>query len=100
MARKSQKKRAAAPAAVVDERCPSGVEGFDDILAGGLRRDCFYLVQGDPGSGKTTPALQFLLEGVPRGENVFYITLSETKRELLKVARSHGWSGDKIPLLE
>jgi circadian clock protein KaiC len=84
----------------VDERCPSGVEGLDAILAGGLPRDCFYLVQGDPGSGKTTLALQFLLEGVRRGEKVFYITLSETKKELLKVARSHGWSLDKIPVLD
>ncbi len=82
------------------ERCPSGVEGLDDILAGGLPRECFYLVQGDPGSGKTTLALQFLLEGVRRGEKVFYITLSETKQELLKVARSHGWSLDKIPVLD
>ena len=83
-----------------DLRCGSGVEGLDDILAGGLPRDCFYLVQGDPGSGKTTLALQFLLEGVRRGEKVFYITLSETREELLKVARSHGWSIDKIPLLD
>ncbi|HKH00985.1 MAG TPA: ATPase domain-containing protein [Bradyrhizobium sp.] len=83
-----------------DERCPSGIEGLDDILAGGLPRDCFYLVQGDPGSGKTTLALQFLLEGVRRGESVLYITLSETKKELLKVARSHGWSLEEIPLLE
>src|SRR4051812_440228 len=83
-----------------DERCPSGIHGFDDIVDGGLPRDCFYLVQGDPGSGKTTLALQFLLEGVRRGEKVLYITLSETKKELLKVARSHGWSLDEIPLLE
>lgn len=83
-----------------DSRCASGVEGLDDILAGGLPSSCFYLVQGDPGSGKTTLALQFLLEGVRRGEKVFYITLSETKSELLTVARSHGWSLDKIPLLE
>src|SRR5947208_4452894 len=82
------------------ERCPTGVEGLDDILAGGLPRDCFYLVQGDPGSGKTTLALQFLLEGLRGGEKVFYITLSETKQELLQVARSHGWSIDKIPVLD
>jgi len=95
-----QKSAATVSTDLSDERCPSGVEGLDDILAGGLPRDCFYLVQGDPGSGKTTLALQFLLEGVRRGEKVFYITLSETKKELLKVARSHGWSLDKIPVLD
>jgi circadian clock protein KaiC len=65
-----------------------------------LPRNCFYLLQGDPGSGKTTLALQFLLEGIRRGERVFYITLSETKAELEKVAHSHGWSLENIPLLE
>jgi circadian clock protein KaiC len=95
-----QKSVATVSADFADERCHSGIEGLDDILAGGLPRDCFYLVQGDPGSGKTTLALQFLLEGVRRGEKVFYITLSETKQELLKVARSHGWSIDKIPVLD
>ena len=73
---------------------------MDDILAGGLPGNCFYLIQGDPGSGKTTLALQFLLEGVRNGEKVFYITLSETKAELLQVAHSHGWSLDDVPLLE
>lgn len=65
-----------------------------------MPRDCFYLIQGDPGSGKTTLALQFLLEGVRQGEAVFYVTLSETRDELLKVTRSHGWSVENIPLLE
>ena len=83
-----------------DERCPTGIEGLDDILAGGFPRGCFYLVQGDPGSGKTTLALQFLLEGVRRGEKGLYITLSETRDELLSVARSHGWSLDDITLLD
>jgi circadian clock protein KaiC len=81
-------------------RCKSGIAGLDDILAGGLPGNCFYLIQGDPGSGKTTLALQFLLEGVRNGEKVFYITLSETKAELLQVAHSHGWSLDDVPLLE
>jgi circadian clock protein KaiC len=99
--RKSRPKSAAISSADGgDERCPTGVEGLDDILAGGLPRGCFYLVQGDPGSGKTTLALQFLLEGVRRGEKAFYITLSETRDELLKVARSHGWSIDEIAVLD
>src|ERR1044072_3348693 len=85
---------------VPSEGCPTGIEGLDNIIPGGLPRGCFYLIQGDPGSGKTTLALQFLLEGVRRGESVFYITLSETRAELLQVADSHGWSLDQIPLLE
>src|SRR5436190_23025604 len=84
----------------VDNRCQTGVEGLDEIIGGGLPCDCIYLIQGDPGSGKTTLALQFLLEGVRRGESVFYVTLSETREELLKVARSPGWSLEGIPLLE
>ncbi len=101
MKRKSIRKSATTVATdLADERCSSGIEGLDEILAGGLPRAGFYLVQGDPGSGKTTLALQFLLEGVRLGEKVFYITLSETQPELLKVARSHGWSIDKIPVLD
>jgi circadian clock protein KaiC len=96
---KSARSKANAAASNTDF-CSSGVEGLDDILSGGLPRDCFYLIQGDPGSGKTTLALQFLLEGVRLGESVLYVTLSETREELLKVTRSHGWSLDKIPLLE
>src|SRR5262245_19073083 len=88
------------PAALDKERSPSGVQGLDNILGGGLPRNCFYLIQGDPGSGKTTIALQFLFEGVRSGESVFYVTLSETREELLKVAKSHEWSLDGIALLE
>ena len=77
-----------------------GIEGLDHILGGGLPRGCVYLVQGDPGSGKTTLALQFLLEGKRLGESCFYITLSETRQELEKVARSHGWSLEGIHMLE
>jgi len=80
--------------------CHTGIEGFDRLIGGGLPRSCFYLLQGDPGSGKTTFALQFLLEGVRHGEQAFYITLSETRAELEKVAASHGWSLERIPLLE
>src|ERR1043166_6496579 len=97
---KKDRSNASAPVILNDERCSSGVQGLDDILCGGLPRYCFYLIQGDPGSGKTTLALQFLLEGVRCGEPVFYVTLSETRKELLKVTRSHGWSLEDIPLLE
>ena len=97
-----KKKRSAknASTALSDGSCSTGVEGLDGILGGGLPRDCFYLIQGDPGSGKTTLALQFLLEGARRGEPCFYVTLSETRDELLKVTRSHGWSLESILLLE
>jgi circadian clock protein KaiC len=78
----------------------TGIEGFDTILHGGLTPDRMYLVEGDPGSGKTTLALKFLLEGVGRGEPVLYVTLSETEVELRAVARSHGWSLDGINILE
>src|SRR5574338_533917 len=97
---KKKRSRANSSAIVNAPTCTSGIEGLDDILNGGLPRDCFYLIQGDPGSGKTTLALQFLLEGVRRGETVFYVTLSETREELLKVTRSHGWALETIPLLE
>jgi len=87
--------------AVKEERtCASGIPGLDEVLVEGLPAHCFYLIQGDPGSGKTTLALQFLFEGVRRGEKTLYITLSETKEELLKVAESHGWSLDPIALFE
>ncbi len=79
---------------------PTGIEGLDEILGGGFPRDRLYLIEGDPGTGKTTLALQFLLEGVRRGEAGLYITLSETNEELRAVARSHGWSLDGLALHE
>src|SRR5690242_12246288 len=73
-------------------RVVTGIAGLDDILDGGLPPDRVYLIQGDPGTGKTTTSLQFLLEGARRRESVLFITLSETKEELESVARSHGWT--------
>ena len=70
------------------------------MLVGGLPRHRLYVVEGDPGAGKTTLALQFLLEGVRQGERVLYVTLSETAEELHEVAESHGWSIDGVNLLE
>ncbi|MDE3059762.1 MAG: circadian clock protein KaiC [Pseudomonadota bacterium] len=78
----------------------TGIAGLDDVLVGGLPPNRVYLVHGNPGSGKTTLALQYLLEGVRQGEKVLYVTLSETKEELLAVARSHGWSLERIQIYE
>lgn len=78
----------------------TGIEGLDDILGGGLTPHRVYLVEGNPGSGKTTLALQYLLEGARRGERGLYVTLSETREELLGVACSHGWSLDALTLCE
>ena len=83
-----------------DEIVPTGIEGLDDVLGGGLQRRRLYLVEGVPGSGKTTLAMQFLLTAVARGEPVLYVTLSETREELNSVAASHGWSLDKIAMHE
>ncbi|HET6837114.1 MAG TPA: ATPase domain-containing protein [Gemmatimonadales bacterium] len=78
----------------------SGVPGLDSVMAGGYPRNHLFLVEGDPGTGKTTLALQFLLEGVRQGERGLYITLSETGAELAGVAASHGWSLEGIELFE
>jgi circadian clock protein KaiC len=78
----------------------TGIEGLDDVLRGGLPRNRLYLIQGDPGSGKTTMGLQFLLEGHRRGEVGMYVSLSETREEIEGVARSHGWSLDGLHILE
>jgi circadian clock protein KaiC len=82
------------------DRASTGVPGLDAILRGGFPRGHLYLLEGTPGAGKTTLALQFLLEGARRDERCLYVTLSETERELRAMADSHGWSLDGITLLE
>jgi circadian clock protein KaiC len=78
----------------------TGIPGLDDVLGGGFTPNRLYLIEGDPGSGKTTLALDCLFEGVRLREKVLYVTLSETKAELAAVAKSHGWSLDGIDVLE
>lgn len=78
----------------------TGISGLDNVLGGGLTRDRLYLVEGDPGAGKTTLALQFLAEGAARGETVLYITLAETEVELRAVAQAHGMSLDGVTVHE
>ena len=75
-------------------KASSGIPGLDEVLSGGFTRGCLFLVEGNPGTGKTTMALRYLLEGAAAGERNLYITLSETKSELLNGAASHGWSLD------
>jgi circadian clock protein KaiC len=75
-----------------DETIRSGIEGLDDIIRGGFPKNCLYLVTGLPGTGKTSLAMQYLIEGLAHGERCLYVTLSETRAEIEKVARSHGWS--------
>ena len=81
-------------------RCSSGCEGLDDVLGGGLPVGHFYLIEGEPGTGKTTLALQFVAEGLKRGEKVLYVTLSESRDELMAVASSHGLELDDTVVLE
>lgn len=78
----------------------TGIPGLDHILGGGLTKERLYLLEGDPGSGKTTMALQFLIEGVKRGEKVLYITLAENEIELRAVADAHGFSIDGVIIHE
>lgn len=78
----------------------TGVPGLDDILGGGLPRDRIYLLQGDPGAGKTTVGLQFLREGLRLGETCLYIALSETRAEIETVIESHRWTLDGIEVIE
>lgn len=83
-----------------DQRIASGAPGFDRILNGGLIHNRMYLIEGNPGAGKTTLALQFLLEGMRASERCLYVTLCESKQELEAGARAHGWSLDGIVILE
>jgi circadian clock protein KaiC len=78
----------------------SGIAGLDNVLGGGLTPNRVYLIEGSPGAGKTTLALQFLLKGAGLGEAGLYITLSETRSELLAVAASHGWNVDALSIVE
>jgi circadian clock protein KaiC len=79
---------------------PTGVDGIDNILRGGISPDCLYLVTGIPGTGKTTLAMQFLMQGLRSGERCLYITLSESAKEIRKVARSHGWDLSGLSIAE
>src|SRR5690349_9633351 len=83
-----------------NDRIPTGVPGLDSVLLGGFLRHGFYLVQGDPGSGKTTLALQFARGRAAAGDTCLYITLTESRRDLENAARSHGWSLDGITVCD
>jgi circadian clock protein KaiC len=83
-----------------NELISTGVTGLDDVLRGGFPRGHLFLVEGEPGSGKTTLGLQFLLDGARKGERVLYVTLSESEREIKKVARSHRWSLENVTIYE
>lgn len=83
-----------------EARASTGIAGLDDILGGGLPIHHLYLLDGEPGSGKTTLALQFLRDGAAHGERGLYVTLSESRAELEGVAASHGWALDQIDIFE
>lgn len=83
-----------------EQQAKSGISGLDSVLNGGFPANRIYLVEGDPGCGKTTLALQFLLEGKKQGERCLYITLSESVLELRAVAKSHGWDISGIDFFE
>jgi circadian clock protein KaiC len=86
--------------ASTSELAGTGVEGLDDILRGGFAPNRLYLIEGVPGAGKTTLAMQFLREGVKHGESVLYVTLSESASELRQMSDSHGWTLDGIKIRE
>src|SRR6187200_3318473 len=78
----------------------TGIPGLDELLIGGFTPNRLYLIEGSPGTGKTTLALQFLLNGRDAGEKTVYVTLSETVRELDAIAGSHGWSLEGVELFQ
>src|SRR5690349_6400158 len=82
------------------DRVSTGINGLDSILEGGLPQSRLHLIEGSPGTGKTTLGLQFLIAGAAKNETGLYVTLSESEDELLPVARSHGWSLDGIGILD
>ena len=86
--------------ATEEEQLSTGITGLDDVLNGGLPRGHVFLVEGEPGAGKTTLGLQFLMRGVRNGDRVLYVTLSESEREIRKVAQSHGWSLENVAIYE
>ncbi len=98
----SEQSEQAAPAAgaVAAERMQTGIAGLDDVLGGGFPANRLYLIEGDPGTGKTTLAMQFLMAGARLGEAVLYVTLSETEDELRANAASHGWPLAGIDIFE
>src|SRR5688500_18029433 len=92
--------KAKMPEPITPSRLSTGVDGLDQVLAGGLPRAGLYLLEGDPGSGKTTLALQFLRAGVARNERPLLVAFSETFRELAAFAASHGWSLEGIEIMD
>lgn len=86
--------------AVSDPSLSTGIAGLDDVLGGGFAPGHVYLVEGSPGTGKTTLAMQFLRAGAAAGERALYVTLSETADELRQAGRSHGWSLEEVDLFE
>ena len=81
------------PVEQIESKAKTGIWGLDNILSGGFSRGhIFFLVEGAPGTGKTTIALLFLREGMRAGEKCLYVSLSETERELRDGAASHGWT--------